>query len=66
MPQLFDSLKIRDVTFRNRIGISPMCQYSSMDGLANDWHLVQQWIPCNAIPPSGAPAIAALSLQSSR
>jgi len=37
---LFDPLKIRDVTLRNRIVVSPMCQYSSEDGLANDWHLV--------------------------
>jgi 2,4-dienoyl-CoA reductase-like NADH-dependent reductase (Old Yellow Enzyme family) len=37
---LFDELKIRDVTFRNRIVVSPMCQYSSTDGFANDWHLV--------------------------
>ena len=37
---LFDSLKIRDVSFRNRIVVSPMCQYSSSDGFANDWHLV--------------------------
>ena len=37
---LFDPLKIRDVTLRNRIVVSPMCQYSSEDGLANDWHVV--------------------------
>lgn len=37
---LFSSLKIRDVEFRNRIAVSPMCQYSSVDGLASDWHLV--------------------------
>ena len=37
---LFTPLKIRDVTFRNRIVVSPMCQYSSTDGFANDWHLV--------------------------
>ncbi|MGD0822682.1 MAG: NADH:flavin oxidoreductase/NADH oxidase [Desulfomonilia bacterium] len=37
---LFDKLKIRDITFRNRIVVSPMCQYSSEDGFANDWHLV--------------------------
>ncbi|HEY8449951.1 MAG TPA: NADH:flavin oxidoreductase/NADH oxidase [Bacillota bacterium] len=37
---LFTPLVIRDVTLRNRIGVSPMCQYSSTDGLANDWHLV--------------------------
>src|SRR5260370_6560623 len=33
-------LTIRDVTLRNRIVMSPMCQYSADDGLANDWHLV--------------------------
>ena len=37
---LFSELEIRDVTFRNRIGVSPMCQYSSIDGFASDWHLV--------------------------
>jgi 2,4-dienoyl-CoA reductase-like NADH-dependent reductase (Old Yellow Enzyme family) len=40
MPGLFTPLTIREVTFRNRIGVSPMCQYSSQDGFANDWHLV--------------------------
>jgi 2,4-dienoyl-CoA reductase-like NADH-dependent reductase (Old Yellow Enzyme family) len=37
---LFQSLTIKSVTLRNRIGVSPMCQYSSEDGVANDWHLV--------------------------
>jgi 2,4-dienoyl-CoA reductase-like NADH-dependent reductase (Old Yellow Enzyme family) len=37
---LLSPLAIRSVTFRNRIVMSPMCQYSSADGLANDWHLV--------------------------
>jgi 2,4-dienoyl-CoA reductase-like NADH-dependent reductase (Old Yellow Enzyme family) len=40
MAALFDTLRIRDVTFRNRIGVSPMCQYSAEDGHASDWHLV--------------------------
>ena len=40
MSALFSPLTIRDVTFRNRIAVSPMCQYSSEDGFANDWHLV--------------------------
>ena len=40
MSQLFSPFALRDVTLRNRIGVSPMCQYSSVDGLANDWHLV--------------------------
>ena len=37
---LLSPLKVRGVTFRNRIVMSPMCQYSADDGLANDWHLV--------------------------
>jgi 2,4-dienoyl-CoA reductase-like NADH-dependent reductase (Old Yellow Enzyme family) len=37
---LFTPLTVRDVTFRNRIAVSPMCQYSCIDGFANDWHLV--------------------------
>jgi 2,4-dienoyl-CoA reductase-like NADH-dependent reductase (Old Yellow Enzyme family) len=37
---LFAPLKIRDVRLRNRILVSPMCQYSSVDGYANEWHLV--------------------------
>ena len=37
---LFSPLTIRSVTLRNRIGVSPMCQYSATDGLANDWHYV--------------------------
>jgi 2,4-dienoyl-CoA reductase-like NADH-dependent reductase (Old Yellow Enzyme family) len=40
MPQLFDSLTLRDVTLQNRIAVSPMCQYSSENGFANDWHFV--------------------------
>lgn len=40
MTDLFDPLAIRGVTLRNRIGVSPMCQYSAEDGMANDWHLV--------------------------
>jgi 2,4-dienoyl-CoA reductase-like NADH-dependent reductase (Old Yellow Enzyme family) len=35
---LFSPLALRGVTLRNRIGMSPMCQYSAVDGLANDWH----------------------------
>ena len=36
---LFSELKLKGVTLRNRIGVSPMCQYSSHDGEATDWHL---------------------------
>ncbi|MFV5694234.1 NADH:flavin oxidoreductase/NADH oxidase [Flavobacterium sp. LB3P122] len=38
--KLFSSLLIKNTTFKNRIIISPMCQYSATDGFANDWHLV--------------------------
>jgi len=38
--KLFEKYKIRGVEFRNRIWVSPMCQYSSEDGFPNDWHLV--------------------------
>src|ERR1700690_1483874 len=38
MPHLFSKLRMRDVDFANRIVVSPMCQYSSVDGYANDWH----------------------------
>ncbi|HTM65267.1 MAG TPA: NADPH dehydrogenase NamA [Flavipsychrobacter sp.] len=40
MTKLFSSLSLRSLNFKNRIVVSPMCQYSSVDGFANDWHLV--------------------------
>ena len=40
MSLLFSSIKIRSVEIKNRIAVSPMCQYSSIDGMPNDWHLV--------------------------
>jgi 2,4-dienoyl-CoA reductase-like NADH-dependent reductase (Old Yellow Enzyme family) len=40
MTHLFNPLAIRDITFANRAFVSPMCQYSSTDGYANDWHFV--------------------------
>ncbi len=39
-PHLFLPLTIKSVTLRNRIAVSPMCEYSSVDGAATDWHLV--------------------------
>ena len=39
-PNLFSPFTIRGITMRNRIAVSPMCEYSSEDGFANDWHLV--------------------------
>ncbi|MDP4286067.1 MAG: NADH:flavin oxidoreductase/NADH oxidase [Bacteroidota bacterium] len=40
MALLFEPLEIRNITLKNRIMVSPMCQYSSTDGFANNWHLV--------------------------
>ena len=40
MATLFSPLTIKSVTFKNRIVVSPMCEYSSTDGFANEWHLV--------------------------
>ncbi|NJD18231.1 MAG: NADH:flavin oxidoreductase/NADH oxidase [Gemmatimonadetes bacterium] len=40
MSALFAPMKLRDVEARNRIGVSPMAQYSALDGFAADWHLV--------------------------
>jgi len=40
MKNLFSSLKIRSVEFKNRIAVSPMCQYSAINGIPTDWHLV--------------------------
>ncbi len=40
IPDLFHPLTLRGITLRNRIMVAPMCQYSSEDGFASDWHLV--------------------------
>lgn len=40
MSHLFEPLTLRSITLPNRIAVSPMCQYSSVDGFASDWHLV--------------------------
>lgn len=40
MPALFDPITLRSLTVRNRAWLAPMCQYSSVDGMPSDWHLV--------------------------
>ena len=40
MTTLLSAFTLRDVTFKNRIAISPMSQYRAVDGCANDWHTV--------------------------
>jgi 2,4-dienoyl-CoA reductase-like NADH-dependent reductase (Old Yellow Enzyme family) len=50
-PNLFSPLTIRGITLRNRIAVSPMCEYSSDDGFADDWHLVH--LGCRAVGGAG-------------
>ena len=40
MPKLFEPFQIKSIELKNRIVVSPMCEYSSVDGFSNDWHLV--------------------------
>src|SRR5215210_1195120 len=40
MAKLFETLQIKSIQLNNRIVVSPMCEYSSVDGFSNDWHLV--------------------------
>lgn len=40
MSQLFSQFSLRDLTFKNRVAVSPMSQYRAKDGFANDWHMV--------------------------
>lgn len=40
MSQLFSAIELKDTTIRNRVWVSPMCEYSAVDGVPNDWHLV--------------------------
>src|SRR3982751_2044113 len=40
MPKLFEPYDLRSIQLKNRIVVSPMCEYSAVDGVPNDWHLV--------------------------
>ena len=50
-PHIFRPISFRSVTARNRIMVSPMCQYSATDGVPNDWHL--QHLGCRAVGGAG-------------
>jgi 2,4-dienoyl-CoA reductase-like NADH-dependent reductase (Old Yellow Enzyme family) len=50
-PHIFHPISFRSVTARNRIMVSPMCQYSATDGVPNDWHL--QHLGCRAVGGAG-------------
>ena len=58
---LFSPLRLRDVTLRNRVGVSPMCQYSSPGGLATDWHLVH--LGSRAVGGAGAVFVEATAVE---
>ncbi len=60
-PLLFQPLAIRDVTLRNRIVVSPMCQYSAEDGFASDWHLVH--LGSRVIGGAGAVIVEATAVE---
>ena len=60
MSKLFEELKLRDVSFRNRIWISPMCQYSSENGFPTDWHLVH--LGSRAVGGAGAVIVEATAV----
>jgi 2,4-dienoyl-CoA reductase-like NADH-dependent reductase (Old Yellow Enzyme family) len=59
---LFSPLTIRSVTLRNRIGVSPMCQYHSVDGFAEDWHLVH--LGSRAVGGAGLVCVEASAVES--
>ncbi len=58
---LFEPLQIREIQFRNRIFVSPMCQYSCVDGFANDWHLVH--LGSRAVGGAGAVIVEATAVE---
>jgi len=70
---LFTPFQLRSVSFANRIGVSPMCEYSSVDGFAADWHLVHLGaraqggaglviLEASAVVPEGRISIADLGI----
>ena len=61
MSALFEPLQLRDVTLPNRIAVSPKCQYSAVDGMANDWHLVH--LGSRAVGGAGLVIVEATAVQ---
>lgn len=60
MSKLFEKLTIRGTTFQNRLWVSPMCQYSSVDGMPTDWHLVH--LGSRAVGGAGAVIVEATAV----
>jgi 2,4-dienoyl-CoA reductase-like NADH-dependent reductase (Old Yellow Enzyme family) len=61
MAHLFEPLTLGGVTLRNRIGVSPMCQYSSEDGMPTDWHLVH--LGSRAVGGAGLVSVEATAVE---
>src|ERR1700745_4023612 len=61
MALLFDPLSMRSIQLKNRIVVSPMCEYSSDDGFANDWHLVH--LGSRAVGGAGAVIMEATAVE---
>jgi 2,4-dienoyl-CoA reductase-like NADH-dependent reductase (Old Yellow Enzyme family) len=61
MTHLFTPLQIRSIAFRNRIAVSPMCQYSAEDGFVCDWHLVH--LGSRAVGGAGAVIVEATAVE---
>ena len=40
MPNLFDPITVGNIAIKNRVWVSPMCQYSAVDGVMQDWHAI--------------------------
>lgn len=55
MPNLFSEFVLKDVRLKNRVAVSPMCQYSAIDGVVNDWHRVH----LGALASGGASLVVA-------
>ncbi len=77
MTHLFEAFSLRDVSFSNRIGIPPMCQYSARDGVAADWHFVHYGsravggaalliVEATAVAPEGRISLGDLGLWDAR
>jgi 2,4-dienoyl-CoA reductase-like NADH-dependent reductase (Old Yellow Enzyme family) len=60
MARLFDELRLKDVVLRNRVAVSPMCQYSSENGFPNDWHFVH--LGSRAVGGAGLVVVEATSV----
>ena len=60
MNNLFDPITLRGLTIKNRVWVSPMCQYSAIDGVVGDWHMA----PIKPVPGYQEPFAQAIKVES--